>query len=131
MVSFLFFMVMLSAHAAECVFNNLPDDAKVNIARYLGSHSNGLLKQTNNANSRIVDTVREDELREIESEYKQLIDATDMTAEIIQTHSLVNPLIYCVSVGPPPDGEVTETLSTKLVWEHLLDHRSHQNECIY
>lgn len=91
MVSFLFFVVMLLAHEVLSVFNNLPDDAKVNIAQYLGSHSNGLLKQTNNANSRIVDTVREDELREIAAEYKQTIDETDMTAEMIQSHFVPIP----------------------------------------
>ena len=71
----------------NCSFCSLHDDVKVHIARYLGSQNNGVLQRTNSENEAIVMTARAldrpSQLSQIDNEYRQLIDATDITAEQI------------------------------------------------
>ena len=84
-------------------FDDLPFENKVIVARYLGSKRNRHLAVTNLATSAAVDSAREferpNDLREIYAEFKQLIDETDLTAEMIL--DFCNPIPERLSLTMP------------------------------
>ena len=94
-------------------YDTIPHDAKVNMARYLGACNGGGLQQSSTKNAAIVQAAR---LKQIRSDYQQLIENTAITAEQLIEKQLIEntfPDVRCSEGGhshPAVEGDSIASL---------------------
>ena len=105
----MYFLPMFAIFVQDS-FSNLAADVKVKIARDLDSQSQGHLQQTNHQNAAIVTRAR---LEEIHSDYRQLIETTNITAHQIKDSFVWSPMMEDERMPFEGDTEwISQSLST-------------------